>query len=108
MGLAQGSPSLVLLDSRHPFPILLPCWAILGAASASIILLPYSPAPAPALPCCSYMWMTPMFLFVLPIFSLCNTNDCSWGTRDAHAVSAQPEVKARMDRNAREFRSRIV
>lgn len=61
-----------------------------------------------ALPCCSYMWMTPMFLFVLPIFSLCNTNDCSWGTRDAHAVSAQPEVKARMDRNAREFRSRIV
>jgi cellulose synthase/poly-beta-1,6-N-acetylglucosamine synthase-like glycosyltransferase len=55
-----------------------------------------------------YIWQVPMYLFILPIYSLCNTNDVSWGTREAHATAQQAELKAKMDRNFREFRSRIV
>jgi len=55
-----------------------------------------------------YMWMSPAYLVVLPIFSTCQLNDVSWGTREAHATASQAEVKARMDRQFREFRSRIV
>ena len=55
-----------------------------------------------------FFWFGPCFLLVVPIFSMCNLHDVSWGTRDAHASAAKAEDAKRMDREFRTFRSRVV
>ena len=56
----------------------------------------------------SFFWMSPMLLLVVPIYSLCNLHDVSWGTREAHASAAAEADARKRDTRFREFRSKIV
>lgn len=56
----------------------------------------------------AFFWLSPMLLLVIPIYSLCNLQDVSWGTREAHASAAAEADAKKREMRFREFRSLIV